>query len=103
MLRRWATGDDLWLRRAAMLAQRSLATDAFDAVLLYDCILPSIGTGRFAGEFFIRKGIGWALRERAYAAPAEVRAFCKEYAARLAPLTVREAFRVIHEKGNNDG
>ncbi len=92
LLREWAQGDDLWLRRAAMLAQRSLKRADFDAVLLYDCILPSL-QGPLAGEFFIRKGMGWALRERAYAAPDEVRAFCAEYAAQLSPLTRREALR----------
>jgi 3-methyladenine DNA glycosylase AlkD len=94
LLRRWAQGDDLWLRRAAMLCQRTLKR-GFDAVLLYDTILPSIGGGRFAGEFFIRKGIGWALRERSYAAPAEVQAFVNEYAAQLSPLTIREALKAI--------
>jgi 3-methyladenine DNA glycosylase AlkD len=103
LLRRWAQGDDLWLRRAAMLCQRKLRAPAFDAVLLYDTILPSIGSGKFASEFFIRKGIGWALRERSYAAPEEVQAFCKEYAAQLAPLTVREALKVIHKRSKNDG
>jgi len=98
VLRRWARGDDLWLRRAAMLCQRGLKAEAFDAVLLYDCLLPSIGKGRFADQFFIRKGIGWALRERSYTAPEEVEAFCREYAAQLAPLTVREALKVIHKR-----
>jgi 3-methyladenine DNA glycosylase AlkD len=93
-LRRWAVGDDLWLRRAAILAQRRMK-QGFDAPLLYECILPSIGSGPFAGEFFIRKGIGWALRERSYVAPDEVQAFCREYATQLAPLTVREALRVL--------
>ncbi len=96
LLREWARGDALWLRRAAMLAQRRLKGDAFDAVLLYDCILPSLrGATPLAGEFFITKGMGWALRERAYRAPDEVRAFCREYAERLSPLTRREALRVI--------
>jgi 3-methyladenine DNA glycosylase AlkD len=103
LLRRWAKGDDLWLRRAAMLCQRSLNAAQFDAVLLYDTILPSIGNDRFAGEFFIRKGIGWALCERSYAAPEEVEAFCTEYAAQLAPLTVREALKVIHKRSKHDG
>jgi 3-methyladenine DNA glycosylase AlkD len=98
LLRAWANGDDLWLRRAAMLVHRSIETKAFDAVLLYDTILPSIGNGRFAGEFFIRKGIGWALRERSYAAPDEVQAFCQEYARQLSPLTVCEALKVIHKR-----
>ena len=98
LLRRWANGDDLWLRRAAMLVHRNVETGAFDAVLLYETILPSIGQGKFANEFFIRKGIGWALRERSYAAPDEVKAFCQEYAAQLSPLTVREALKVIDKR-----
>jgi 3-methyladenine DNA glycosylase AlkD len=97
LLRRWARGNDLWLRRAAMLCQRSLK-EGFDAKLLYECILPSIGNGRFAGEFFIRKGIGWALRSRSYAAPDEVQAFLREYGAQLSPLTRREALKVIERR-----
>ncbi len=103
LLRRWARADDLWLRRAALLCQRSLDAAHFDAVLLYETILPSIGKGRFTDEFFIRKGIGWALRERSYAAPGEVQAFCEEYAAQLAPLTVREALKVINKRSPDDG
>jgi 3-methyladenine DNA glycosylase AlkD len=98
LLREWAKGDNLWLRRAAMLVHRSVSDQTFDAVLLYETILPSIGKGQFADEFFIRKGIGWALRERSYAAPDEVKAFCTEYAAQLSPLTVREALKVIYKK-----
>ena len=98
LLRRWAKGDDLWLRRAAMLVHRSIDAETFDAALLYETILPSIGDGKFASEFFIRKGIGWALRERSYAAPDEVRAFCREYAAQLSPLTRREGLKVIDKR-----
>jgi 3-methyladenine DNA glycosylase AlkD len=98
LLRQWARGEDLWLRRAAMLAQRSLKGAAFDAVLLYDCILPSLVPSPLAAEFFIRKGMGWALRERSYAAPEEVQAFCAEYADRLSPLTLREALKVIRRR-----
>ena len=63
--------------------------------MLHDCVLPSIGTSPWAKEFFLRKGIGWALRERSYAAPDEVAAFCREYVAELSPLTRREALRVM--------
>ncbi len=94
LLRQWAKGPSMWLRRAAMLSQRSLKT-GFDAVLLYDTLLPSIAGGQFADEFFIKKGLGWALRERSYRAPEEVRAFCAEYADRLSPLTKREALRAL--------
>jgi 3-methyladenine DNA glycosylase AlkD len=94
VLRHWAHSDKLWLRRAAMLAQRSLKT-GFDAALFYDTLLPSIGSGVFAQEFFIRKGMGWALRERSYAAPEEVQAFCDAYAAQLSALTRREALKAL--------
>jgi 3-methyladenine DNA glycosylase AlkD len=94
LLARWARGDDLWLRRAAMLCQRRMKA-GFDAVLFYDCILQSIGDGRIAREFFIRKGIGWALRDRSYDAPDEVKAFLHEYDDQLAPLTKREALKAI--------
>jgi len=97
LLRRWARGDNLWLRRAAFLCQRSLKHD-FDAVLLYDTILPSIGRGAFADEFFIRKGIGWALRSRSYSAPDEVKAFLREYESQLSPLTRREAIKGIAKR-----
>jgi 3-methyladenine DNA glycosylase AlkD len=90
VLRDWARSDHLWLRRAAMLCQRSLKT-GFDAALLYDCIEPSLAPSPLAREFFIRKGMGWALRERARTAPEEVQAFCDAQRDRLSPLTLREA------------
>ncbi len=106
LLRRWAQGSDLWLRRTAILCQRGLKAEpggSFDAELLYACILPSIGPASAANpwpdEFFLRKGIGWALRERSYDAPDEVRAFCAEYGPRLAPLTVREALKALKRRG----
>jgi 3-methyladenine DNA glycosylase AlkD len=100
VLRAWARGEQMWLRRAAMLSQLSIKAE-FDAVLLYDTILPSIGTAAsnpFAKEFFIRKGMGWALRQRSYAAPEEVQAFCDEYGQRLSPLTLREALKIIRKR-----
>jgi 3-methyladenine DNA glycosylase AlkD len=90
VLRKWAHGDDLWLRRAAILCQRNAGPE-IDARLLYEFILASLDHP----DFFMRKGIGWALRQRAYVAPDEVRAFCAHYAARISPLTRREALRVI--------
>ena len=98
VLRRWAHSDQLWLRRAAMLSQRGLKPEQFDADLLYDCILPSTGSSAMAVDFFIRKGMGWALRERSYAAPDVVQAFCDEYRTQLSPLTLREALRVIAKR-----
>ena len=96
-LRRWARGDDLWLRRAAILSQRRLK-GAADAALLYECIEASVSDARFAGEFFITKGVGWALRDRSYTHPTEVQAYVQANAARLAKLTQREALKVINRR-----
>ena len=84
-----------------MLCQRRLKAE-FDVPLFYET-LPSIGTSPFNREFFIRKGIGWALRERSYAAPLEVEAFCREYATQLSPLTVREALKAMRRRELRQG
>ena len=42
-------------------------------------------------DFFIRKTIGWALRDYARTRPETVRAFLSEHAQRLSGLTRREA------------
>jgi 3-methyladenine DNA glycosylase AlkD len=98
LLRAWARESNLWDRRAAMLTQRGLKGADFDAVLFYDCILPSVGDPVFGREFFICKGMGWALRQRSYTAPDEVLAFCEEFDQRLSPLTRREALRVLRAR-----
>jgi 3-methyladenine DNA glycosylase AlkD len=46
-------------------------------------------------EFFIRKAIGWALRDYAHHASKQVRAFIREHKSVLSPLTVREAGKHI--------
>lgn len=90
-LRAWAKQDNIWLRRVAIISQIG-AREATDVALLYDCIEPSIESK----EFFLRKAIGWALREHAKSDPAEVRRFLAANRARLSPLSIREA-----EKGIN--
>jgi 3-methyladenine DNA glycosylase AlkD len=57
--------------------------------LLYDCIEPNLHDR----DFFVRKAIGWALREYAKTDPAEVARYVREHAARLSPLSRREATR----------
>ena len=58
VLREWASDPDMWKRRTAIIAQ--IAPQGRDRrALLLDCIEPNRGDR----EFFIRKAIGWALRE----------------------------------------
>ncbi|HLJ45062.1 MAG TPA: DNA alkylation repair protein [Bryobacteraceae bacterium] len=88
ILRRWAACDDIWKRRSAILAQLGFKGDT-DLELLYDCIRPSLGSK----EFFLRKGIGWALRQYAWTDPDEVIRYVAEHDAELSPLSKREALK----------
>lgn len=90
VLRRWAECDNLWKRRTAILAQLQFKRDT-DLKLLYDCIRPSLGSP----EFFLRKGIGWALRQYAWTDPREVQRYVRKYEALLSPLTRREALKNV--------
>lgn len=90
LMRRWARDPDLWKRRAAILCQLGLKADT-DLELLYDCIEPNLASR----EFFIRKAIGWALRQYAWTDPQEVRRYVREHRERLSPLSVREALKNV--------
>jgi 3-methyladenine DNA glycosylase AlkD len=90
----WSRGEHLWKRRAAILCQLRFKADT-DLELLYACIEPSVGSG----EFFLRKGIGWALRQHAWTDPREVLRYVKANRARLSPLTKREALKNVVKQG----
>ncbi len=66
----WSTDGDMWKRRSAILCQIR-AKEQTDLDLLYACIEPSLASK----EFFLRKAIGWALRQYAWTDPAEVRRY----------------------------
>jgi 3-methyladenine DNA glycosylase AlkD len=76
----------LWVRRVAMLHQLGWR-DQTDQERLFRYAL----TLAPEKDFFIRKAIGWALRDHARTRPGEVRAFLAQHADRLSALTVREA------------
>ena len=90
VLREWARGQDLWKRRAAIISQLDLK-EKTDTRLLEDCIEPSLAADQFTREFFIRKGIGWALRQYARTNPIWVRKFLSTCGERLPSLSRREA------------
>lgn len=91
-LDRWATDDDFWIRRAAMLALlKPLRRGAGDFERF----------GRYADsmleekEFFIRKAIGWVLRETARKQPELVVEWLIPRAQRASGLTIREAVKPL--------
>ncbi|MFD5224691.1 DNA alkylation repair protein [Microbacterium sp. NPDC058342] len=85
-MRIWADDDDLWVRRAAIICQIGRRT-ATDLGLLEHAILTNLADR----EFFIRKAIGWALRELGKSNPEWVRAFAAQHP--LSPLSRREALK----------
>jgi 3-methyladenine DNA glycosylase AlkD len=88
VLRRWSTDPDFWIRRASITAQLG-AKSATDTALLASVIEANVADR----EFFIRKAIGWALREYAKTDPDWVRAFVQRHGEELSPLSRREALR----------
>ena len=90
LMRRWAKDADMWKRRSAILCQLRRKGDT-DLELLYDCIEPNLADR----EFFIRKAIGWALRQYAWTNPREIKRFVKANRMRLSPLSLREATKNI--------
>ena len=87
---RWSRDENMWKRRSAILCQLPFKSKT-DLALLYACIEPSIDDR----EFFLRKAIGWALREYAKTDSAEVARWVDANRARLSPLSVREALKNV--------
>jgi 3-methyladenine DNA glycosylase AlkD len=88
VMRAWATDDDLWLRRTAILSQLTFKEHT-DLTLLRDAIEPNLADT----SFWIRKAIGWALRQYARTDPGYVRDLVTEYGERLSGLSRREALK----------
>ncbi len=82
----WSRSDDRWLRRVSIICQLG-ARDRADLELLTLAIESSIGDS----DFFLRKAIGWALRDYARTDPAWVRSFAATH--ELSPWSRREALK----------
>ncbi len=85
-LDRWIEDKDLWVRRSALIAQLYWK-DKSDDARLFRYILAQANEK----DFFIRKAIGWALRQRSKSNSFVTKNFLQEHGHRLSPLSVREA------------
>lgn len=96
---RWARDDDFWMRRAALLTllpglkDGTVPFSAFEALAV-----------RMLGEreFFIRKALGWALREVSKSNPAPVAAFLRAHRADVSGLTMREGAKYLPARDRRD-
>jgi len=88
----WATADDLWLRRAAVIAQRG-HKEATDTRLLEEVLDANLEDSPFGTEFFVRKAVGWALRQYARTDPGWVQEYVASREDRMSGLSRREALK----------
>lgn len=86
VIEQWVDDDVMWLRRTSLIAPLKHKA-ATDYTMLFDHCLRRAAEK----EFFIRKAIGWTLREYAKTEPARVRAFLIENREQLSGLSFREA------------
>jgi 3-methyladenine DNA glycosylase AlkD len=83
---RWIDDENIWLRRTAILHQLGFK-ERTDAERLFRYCALRAGEQ----EFFIRKALGWALREYSKVDAEAVRAFVSEHERELSGLSKREA------------
>jgi 3-methyladenine DNA glycosylase AlkD len=89
VLDRWATDPDFWIRRASLLAELQPLREGADLAPFLrraDAMLDE-------KEFFIRKAIGWVLREVGKRRQAEVVAWIAPRTHRASGVTMREVAR----------
>jgi 3-methyladenine DNA glycosylase AlkD len=86
----WSKSANMWKRRTSIICQLGFKQET-DLELLYACIEPSLDSN----EFFLRKAIGWALRQYAWTDPAEVKRYVRRNRERLSGLSYREALKNV--------
>ena len=87
-MRAWSRDNDMWKRRCSIICQVGRKAET-DLELLFDSIEPNMSYR----EFFIRKAIGWALRDLAWTDLDTVEAYVEVNHNRLSPLSRREALK----------
>ena len=91
VLIKWSNADNFWVRRASLLAHLRHRSET-NTKLLSRTILKLA----HEKEFFIRKAIGWILRDYSYANPEWVKDFVGEHQDKLSGLSKREALKRIN-------
>jgi 3-methyladenine DNA glycosylase AlkD len=98
-LDRWVSDENFWIRRTSLLALlpgiRSGVPD-LDRLSRYgDALIEE-------REFFIRKALGWVLRELAKSDPAWVAGWVSDHVTMVSGVTIREAVRHLPGKDRDD-
>ncbi len=89
-MRRWIKDPHLWIRRSAVLSQNRFRA-VTDEVMLFEFCAECLAEK----EFWMRKAIGWALREYSKANPDSVRRFVEQNRLKMSGVTLREAEKYV--------
>jgi 3-methyladenine DNA glycosylase AlkD len=92
VMRSWAVDEDLWVRRTAILCQLG-SRAATDVELLGFVVERNLEDSLHGRDFFIRKAVGWALRQHARVDPGWVVTFVARHEEQLSGLSRREALK----------
>lgn len=84
----WINDPNLWLRRAAIICQNKFKDQTDEKVLFSFCLKLA-----HQKDFFIKKAIGWALREYSKTSPQSVQKFVQENKHILSQLSCKEALK----------
>jgi 3-methyladenine DNA glycosylase AlkD len=90
----WVEDEDMWIRRTALIAHIGHKEETDEAQLFDHCLRRSSEK-----EFFIRKAIGWTLREYSYTAPSAVKDFLISNRETLSGLSFREGSKQLVRAG----
>jgi 3-methyladenine DNA glycosylase AlkD len=94
IIEKWTGDRDMWIRRTSVICHNHHKGET-DEKQLFRTSLKLCPEK----EFFIRKGIGWALREYSYVAPDSVHSFVHKHKDKLSPLTFRESMKQLLRSG----
>lgn len=89
----WVTHEDKWLVRSAVIHQLKWKGDTDPDRLARHCLMAAPHP-----DFFVRKAIGWALRQYSYVDAEWVESFVDANAGVLSRLSAREAMKAIHRQ-----
>ncbi len=89
-IQNWMLAPNFWLRRCAILYQLKYKQKTDAEFLFFVC--KELAHEK---EFFIRKAIGWALREYSKTNPNAVKVFIQENYSFLSPLSIKEGSKYL--------
>jgi 3-methyladenine DNA glycosylase AlkD len=91
-MEKWIVSNNIWMIRSALIHQLTLGNRTDASLLFKFCEIQAQEK-----EFFVAKGLGWALRSYSYVDPKAVKKFVKDH-PELTPLAKREGLKAINRK-----